>query len=88
MAARCRCRELLSTLAEGYRLDTGATATVEITGTPTEPPADVALTLYRTAQEAITNIRKHAPGAVVDIGCAYARKRSDAERPQRCGAGR
>jgi signal transduction histidine kinase len=64
--------QLLETLAEGYRLDTGANATVQVTGEPTEPPADVALTLYRTAQEAITNIRKHAPGAVVDIGCAYA----------------
>lgn len=63
--------ELLSTLADGYRLDTGATAAVTITGTPVEPSADVALTLYRTAQEAITNIRKHAPGAAVVVCCAY-----------------
>ncbi len=63
--------DLLASLAEGYRLDTGATVAVDITGTPTEPPGDVALTLYRTAQEAITNIRKHAPGARVEIQCGY-----------------
>jgi signal transduction histidine kinase len=52
-------------------MDTGAPATVDITGERGELPADVTLTLYRTAQEAITNVRKHAPGASVDVSLAY-----------------
>jgi signal transduction histidine kinase len=63
--------ELLTTLASGYELDTGATATVDVTGEPRTLRPDVSLTLYRTAQEAITNVRKHAPGALVDVFLAY-----------------
>ena len=63
--------ELLSTLASGYELDTGATATVDISGEARELRSDVSLTLYRTVQEAITNVRKHAPGAPVAVHLAY-----------------
>lgn len=63
--------ELLAVLGDGYRLDTGMETNVEIDGQPRELPADVSLTLYRTAQEAITNIRKHAPGAKIKIDLRY-----------------
>lgn len=63
--------DLLATLATAYEVDTGAPAALGITGAPDELPADVTLTLYRTAQEAITNVRKHAPGAPVDVALAY-----------------
>lgn len=63
--------DLLSTLTTGYQMDTGAPAAVDITGERDELPADVTLTLYRTAQEAITNVRKHAPGAAVDVALTY-----------------
>jgi signal transduction histidine kinase len=64
--------ELLAVLSDSYRLDTESEATVDIEGEPRELPADVSLTLYRTAQEAITNIRKHAPGAKIKIDLRYA----------------
>lgn len=63
--------DLLTTLTTAYQMDTGATATVDITGEREDLPADVTLTLYRTAQEAITNVRKHAPGAAVDVVLTY-----------------
>jgi signal transduction histidine kinase len=63
--------DLLATLTAAYEMDTGAPATVEITGERHELRADVTLTLYRTAQEAITNIHKHAPGAPIAVALAY-----------------
>jgi signal transduction histidine kinase len=59
---------LLSELAGGYEGE--ARVTVE-PATP-ELPAEVALGLFRTAQEALTNVRKHAPGAPVEITLGYA----------------
>jgi signal transduction histidine kinase len=63
--------DLLATLATGYEMDTGAPVSVDITGARHDLRADVTLTLYRTAQEAITNVHKHAPGAPVDVSLAY-----------------
>jgi signal transduction histidine kinase len=63
--------DLLDALAAAYRADLDAPATVEVTGDRHELRADVSLTLYRTAQEAVTNVRKHAPGAPVDIALHY-----------------
>ncbi|GAA1968860.1 sensor histidine kinase [Catenulispora subtropica] len=48
--------------------DGGAMATV---GGPRRLPADAALALYRTAQEAVTNARKHAPGQAVAVELRY-----------------
>jgi len=38
-----------------------------VTGTPRPLAADAGLALYRAAQEAVTNARKHAPGSPVSI---------------------
>ena len=38
-----------------------------VTGEPRRLAADAGLALYRAAQEAVTNARKHAPGASVSI---------------------
>jgi signal transduction histidine kinase len=35
-------------------------------------PPDAALALYRTAQESLTNARKHAPNAAVELALACA----------------
>jgi signal transduction histidine kinase len=57
--------ELLHALADAYRSDTGAPAEVQLKGLPRPLQADAGLTVYRAAQESLTNVRKHAPGAPV-----------------------
>jgi signal transduction histidine kinase len=42
-----------------------------VTGTPRPLGADAALTAFRTAQEALTNARKHAPGLSVSLALSY-----------------
>ena len=42
-------------------------AELTVTGAPRPLDADAGLALYRAAQEAVTNARKHAPGAPVSI---------------------
>jgi signal transduction histidine kinase len=56
----------IADLVTAFRLETGAPADLTVNGEPRELPADAASALYRTAQEALTNARKHAPGARVD----------------------
>lgn len=63
--------ELLYALAEAYQGDTGASAEVKISGLPRPLAADAGLTVYRTAQESLTNVRKHAPGAAVRIRMVF-----------------
>jgi len=56
----------IADLVTAFRLETGAPADLTVNGEPRDLPADAASALYRTAQEALTNARKHAPGARVD----------------------
>ncbi|MEW1719208.1 histidine kinase [Streptomyces sp. NPDC093109] len=46
-------------------------AEVEVDGVPRPLPAEVSQTVRRVAQEALTNVRKHAPGARVRIRLGY-----------------
>ena len=46
-------------------------AALTVTGTPRPLGADAGLALYRAAQEACSNARKHAPGASVSIELAF-----------------
>jgi signal transduction histidine kinase len=55
----------LRTLAEEHGAAGDARVEFTVTGTPRPLGADGALTAYRTAQEALTNARKHAPGQPV-----------------------
>jgi signal transduction histidine kinase len=57
--------ELLHMLADAYSADTGAPSTVEVSGTERKVAAEAGLTFFRAAQEAVTNVRKHAPGAAI-----------------------
>jgi len=63
--------ELLYALADAYRGDTGAEAEVRIEGLPRPLKADAGLTVYRAAQESLTNVRKHAPGAPVRLRLVF-----------------
>jgi len=63
--------QLLHALADAYEGDTGAHAEVKISGLSRPLAADAGLTVYRAAQESLTNVRKHAPGAPVWIRLVY-----------------
>jgi signal transduction histidine kinase len=63
--------DLLTNLTTTYHTDHHAPATTHIHGQPRDLNPDTTLTLYRTAQEAITNIRKHAPGAPTTLTLHY-----------------
>jgi signal transduction histidine kinase len=47
-------------------------ATLTVTGTPRVPSSEARLALYRTAQEALTNVRRHSVSDRVDLTLAYA----------------
>ncbi|MFH7600000.1 histidine kinase [Streptomyces racemochromogenes] len=68
-------REALTALAEEYRRTTGAACALTFGPGPCPLPPQAALAVVRTAQEALTNARKHAAGARVEItlGCADGR---------------
>ena len=46
-------------------------ATLTVTGTPREPSSEARLALYRTAQEALTNVRRHSDSERVELRLAY-----------------
>jgi signal transduction histidine kinase len=64
----------LQRLVDDFTQATGAPARLEISGEPIVLPSEARLALFRTAQEALTNVRKHAQGATsVDVRLCYAR---------------
>jgi signal transduction histidine kinase len=63
--------ERLAGLAAELESDIGVACTVAVTGTERELGTDGRLTLYRVAQEALTNIRKHARPGRVEVRLAY-----------------
>ncbi len=63
--------ELIGALADGYRADLRAPADVTVSGTPRPVGGEPGLALFRAAQEALTNVRKHAPGSAVTVRLDY-----------------
>ncbi len=59
--------EQLAALAEEYRAAGDLAVEVVVAGPPRPIGAEAALAAYRTAQEALTNARKHAPGGAVEV---------------------
>ncbi|GAA4615630.1 histidine kinase [Actinoallomurus liliacearum] len=71
--------EVLRELADEHRSLTDVRCQVTITGQPRELEPKAALAIIRTAQEALTNARKHAPGADVAIDLRYLDDRCELE---------
>ena len=61
----------LAALAREYRTNGDVAVELAVTGTPRPVSAEAALAVYRTAQEALTNARKHAPGQPVRLGLEF-----------------
>ena len=59
--------EQLRALTDEYRADGDAAVDYTVTGDPRPVSAEAGLTAFRTAQEALTNARKHAPGQPVSV---------------------
>jgi signal transduction histidine kinase len=66
--------ERLSSLVADFEHDTGIPAMITVDGDAHVLDADARLTLFRTAQEALTNVRKHARAARVELRLQYETK--------------
>jgi signal transduction histidine kinase len=62
----------LRVLADEHSADGDGAVEFTVTGTPHPLGPEAALTVFRTAQEALTNARKHAPGQPVGLTVRYA----------------
>ncbi|WP_073837549.1 sensor histidine kinase [Micromonospora sp. CB01531] len=63
----------LTELLDEVRDSTGAGTRLLVRGQIVPLDPGVQLTTYRIVQEALTNVRRHAPGAAVDVELTYAR---------------
>jgi signal transduction histidine kinase len=61
----------LKRLASDFERDSDIPAALRVTGTPRPLDSETSLTLYRVAQEALTNARKHALPERVDLCLCY-----------------
>jgi len=64
--------ERLQALADAFAEHSAAHCAVTVTGTPRELSSEARLALYRTAQEALTNVRRHSAADRVEIALRYA----------------
>jgi signal transduction histidine kinase len=62
----------LGSLVDEARDASGSTARLIVSGPVTRLDPGVELAVYRIVQEALTNARRHAPGAAVDVELRYA----------------
>lgn len=63
--------EQLGDLIDQFQRDTGTVAHLQIDGSVRTLEPEVQLALYRTAQEALTNVRKHARAQRVEVTVHY-----------------
>jgi signal transduction histidine kinase len=61
----------LPALADQFREQTGVDTALAFDGEPRELPSEARLAVYRTAQEALTNVRRHADAERVDLRLRY-----------------
>lgn len=63
--------ERIGDLADAFGEQSGLPVAVEVQGAPRALPPEAGLAVYRTAQEALTNVRRHATAARVDVRLQY-----------------
>ncbi len=63
--------ERLAALTKAFGEQSGLPAVLEVRGDPRELAPDARLAVYRTAQEALTNVRRHAAALRVDVQLNY-----------------
>jgi signal transduction histidine kinase len=61
----------LAGLAREFERDSGVSCHLEVAGDPRELDSQARLAVYRTAQEALTNIRRHAHAERVEVRLGY-----------------
>lgn len=71
--------EALPALVTGHATAAGGRHSFDVIGDPQPLPADARVALYRTAQEALSNVAKHAPGSDVAVRLCWAGDRVDLE---------
>jgi signal transduction histidine kinase len=59
-------------LVDGAREGSGSATRLILRGTPIPLDPGIELVAYRIVQEGLTNVRRHAPGAAVDVELTYA----------------
>lgn len=63
--------ERIGALADAFKEQSGLPVALEVRGEPRELAAEARLAVYRTAQEALTNVRRHATSERVEIRLDY-----------------
>lgn len=63
--------ERIGALADAFQEQSGLPVAVAVSGQPRQLPAQARLAVYRTAQEALTNVRRHATAERVDVRLDY-----------------
>jgi signal transduction histidine kinase len=64
--------ERLPALAGAFGQDSAAACELSVTGEPRELSSEARLAIYRTAQEALTNVRRHSAADLVEMRLSYA----------------
>jgi len=63
--------ERIGVLADAFEEQSGLPVAVDVQGLPRALAPDARLAVYRTAQEALTNVRRHAAAERVEVRLAY-----------------
>jgi signal transduction histidine kinase len=63
--------ERIGVLADAFGEQSGLPVAVEVEGEPRELAPDARLAVYRTVQEALTNVRRHSTAERVEVTLAY-----------------